>query len=198
MRLTVVRNDSARRRRAAPAWFLRIASLVLTVLITPALAADFSADPTAEEQPQSAEGTDGTEEVPERKDRASIDERLDALLSEALPEDEYRETQRCLGTRRYRSVEVLGTEYLLFYKGDNFWLNKLSRPCPTLAHNRVPVFEAQTTSSLCSRDLFFPTNRMDLQRGFDSSGRPLMSYGICVLGEFETISVEQAALLRGR
>ncbi len=130
--------------------------------------------------------------------RASIDERLDALLKEALPEDEYREERRCLTQRSYRSVEVLSTEYLLFYKNNTYWINRLSRPCPMLKFDDVPVFQHRGTTSLCERDAFYPTNRMDLGRGFDASGRPLISSGVCFLGTFEEINPEQAALLRGR
>ncbi|MEM8769466.1 MAG: hypothetical protein AAGE43_18670 [Pseudomonadota bacterium] len=131
-------------------------------------------------------------------ERASIDERLDALLQEALPEDEYREQKRCLAQRNYRSIEVLSTEYLLFYRNNSFWLNRLSRPCPTLRFNDVPVFSSRSTSSICERDAFYPTNRMDLARGFDSTGRPLAATGVCFLGQFEEITADQAALLRTR
>ena len=127
--------------------------------------------------------------------KPSLDERLDALLVEALPPDEYRETRRCLSRHDYRSVEILNQEYLLFVKNDHFWLNRLRTRCPSLRFDMVLSFAMRGTSSVCQSDQVYVTNRFDLERGFDHGGRPIHYQGICTLGEFESISPEQAALL---
>ncbi len=147
----------------------------------------------AQEQPQAPESGDEQREESEKSEGPTLDERLDALLSE-VSAYEGREPQRCLSTRTYRTVKVLNTEYLLFSRGSKHWLNKLKRDCPALRHNDLPVFETRGTSSLCESDPFYPSNSMDLQLGL-SGGRPAAIHGICYLGTFESISAEQAALL---
>ena len=155
---------------------------------------------TAEDPAEVAGVEDQTGNEPESEQEGdaeasepSIDERLDALLSEVTAY-EGREPQRCLNTRSYRTVKVLNTEYLLFSRGSKHWLNKLKRDCPSLKFNDLPVFESRGSSSLCQNDLFYPTNRMDLQMGM-TNGRPNAMHGTCYLGSFEVISPEQAALL---
>lgn len=159
-----------------------------------------AAEPDSEAADAEVGGTDtstdaSADKQADEQKEPTLDERLDALLSET-EENEYRETRRCLNTRSYRRVEVLNTEYLLFYKGDRYWLNKLKRPCQSLKWNNLPVFEARGVSSHCQNDVFYATNSMDLQQGIDATGRPRGTYGICYLGAFEQISVEQAALLK--
>lgn len=129
----------------------------------------------------------------DEKDGPTLDERLDALLSEVSVYEE-GEPQRCLNTRAYRTVKVLNTEYLLFSRGSRYWLNKLKRDCPSLKFNDLPVFESRGSSSLCENDPFYPSNSMDIQRGL-SGGRPVAMQGTCYLGSFQPISAEQAALL---
>lgn len=145
------------------------------------------AEPAPAEEASAADVEEGAEEP-------TLDERLDALLSE-VSDYEDREPQRCLNLRSYRSVKVLNTEYLLFSRGSSkYWLNKLKRDCPSLRFNDLPVFESRGVSSLCENDPFYPSNSMDLQRGM-TGGRPTAMHGICHLGSFEVISPEQAALL---
>lgn len=173
--------------------------VAMLVSLPPALAAEEvaeSGEMEAEQmEPESPESEDSADESD--TDGPTIDERLDALMAE-VSTYESREITRCLNTRAYRSVKVLNTDYLLFSRGERFWLNKLKRTCPTLRFNDLPVFESRGTSSLCQGDPFYPTNSMDLQMGLDPSGRPRAIYGTCYLGTFETISAEQAALLMGQ
>lgn len=159
-----------------------------------------AAEPDLESADPEVSGTDTPADTPadqqaDEQKEPTLDERLDALLLDAQ-ENEYRETRSCLNIRSYRRVEVLNTEYLLFYKGDRYWLNKLKRPCQSLKWNKLPVFESRGVSSHCQNDVFYATNSMDLQQGIDGTGRPRGTYGICYLGAFEQISVEQAALLK--
>lgn len=126
----------------------------------------------------------------------SVDERLDAILAETSSEDEYRESRRCLTRHDYRSVDILSQEYLLFRKGSEFWLNKLKRRCVNLRHDSVLTFSPRGTSSMCEGEQIWVTDRFDLNRGFTATGIPVAPQGTCVLGEFEAISADQAALLR--
>jgi hypothetical protein len=159
--------------------------LALLLLLTlPALALG-----AEQEVPETEEESSETEEA----EGPTLDERLDALLAE-VSAYENRDPQRCLNTRSYRTVKVLNTEYLLFSRGNKYWLNKLKRDCPALKFNDLPVFESRGSSSLCVNDPFYPSNRMDLQYGLSGS-RPTVFYGTCHLGDFEPITAEQAALL---
>ena len=126
----------------------------------------------------------------------TLDERLDALLTEALPENEYREAQNCLRRHEYREGDILSQEYLLFSRNGRYWLNKLQVRCPSLNRNVVLTFNSSGTSSVCRSQPVYVADRFDISRGFDSMGRPNVTRGICRLGEFEVISVEQAAILQ--
>ena len=168
--------------------------ILLLLLAWPALS--FSAETLHEAQPQAAEAqaaAEGEQEETEDAQGPTLDERLDALLSEVSAYEEHQ-SQRCLNTRSYRTVKVLNTEHLVFSRGNKHWLNKLKRDCPTLKWNDLPVFEARGTSSLCENDPFYPSNNMDLQRGL-SGGRPVAMHGTCFLGRFQQITPEQMALL---
>jgi len=131
-----------------------------------------------------------------RASRKELDARLDSLLAETLSADEYRETRSCLARTAYRKIEVLNEEYVLFSKGEEHWINKLRRRCPSLRFNDLPVFVQKGTTRLCESDPFYPTNSMDLNMTL-SGGRAMGYQGICYLGDFEQISAEQAALIRG-
>ena len=126
----------------------------------------------------------------------SLDERLDQLLSEVHTRDEYGESKRCLHRSEYRSVDILNKEYLLFFKRDTYWLNKLRLPCASLRPSYVLTFR-NSMSSICSGEPVYISDRYDLDRGFDAMGRPMLTRGTCTLGEFEAIGAEQAVLIRG-
>jgi len=179
---------------------LSIQMLIVLVIAVPAAmeAARADAAPTEPAAPERTGETDNPEESEEPADAApSIDERLDALISEVSSYEE-REITRCLSIRSYRSVKTLNTDYLLFSRGNVFWLNKLKRTCHSLKWNDLPVFESRGSTRVCEGDPFYPTNSMDLQMGMDASGRPRAIHGTCFLGSFETITAEQAALLMGQ
>ncbi len=169
---------------------MRLIRLSRGILIASLMA--FPVVSTAEEAPQEPEGPEGSEQSKDAEG-PTLDERLDALLSE-VSAYEGHESKRCLSTRAYRTVKVLNTEYLLFSRGSNHWLNKLKRDCPSLRYNDLPIFESRGSSSLCENDPFYPSNSMDLQHGM-SGGRPVAMHGTCFLGSFEAITAEQAALL---
>ena len=154
------------------------------------------ANETAENN-QAAEAERPAETDQPAQAEPTLDERLDALLAETLTDDEYRETKRCLSRHSYRSVDILSQEYLLFRKSGQFWLNKLKHRCIGLRRDLILTFNQHGMGSMCSGDLVYVTDRYDLERGFSPSGRPLAAQGTCILGEFESITAEQAALLKG-
>lgn len=166
-------------------WRLPVSALVLAFA-----AGGVHADPS---EAAAEQGDDDQQAAPAAA--TSLDERLDALLAETLSADEYRETRRCLRRNAYRHVEVLNDEYLLFSKGNDYWVNKLGRQCPILRYNDLPVFVQKGTNSVCERDPFYPSNSMDLNMGL-SGGRAMGAQGICYLGLFQQITAEQAVLLR--
>lgn len=157
-----------------------------------------AATETADGDVADAGRTETTEDVRKtrRASRKELDARLDALLAETLAADEYRETKSCLSRTAYRKVEILNEEYVLFSKGEEHWINKLRRRCPSLRFNDLPVFVQKGTSRVCENDPFYPTNSLDLSMTL-SGGRAMGYQGICYLGDFEQISAEQAALIRG-
>lgn len=170
--------------------------LVLTLVGPFSATLAFSSEqPTKEPPPEESPPVEAPSGDASPATEPTLDERLDALLRETS-EDEYREASRCLNVRSYRRVSVLSPSYLLFFKGDSYWLNKLKRPCPALKWNPLPVFQARGTSSHCENDIFYATSSMDLQQGMDPTGRPRGSYGLCYLGTFEQITPEQAVLLK--
>lgn len=171
------------------------APVFLAGLLVAAPALAEQGTPTADPDPQVVqEAAQQAEQTSAKK--PTLDERLDALLAETLPADEYRETKRCLSRYQYRKIDILSQDYLLFSKNDEYWLNKLKNRCPGLRYDAILTTTPKGTSSLCQGDPVYATSRMDLDRGFDAGGRPLGYQGMCILGEYQSISAEQVALLR--
>jgi hypothetical protein len=127
----------------------------------------------------------------------TLEERLAELISQSRSEDEYRESRRCLSRHEYRDVEIIGTDFLLFRKGDRYWLNELKRTCMALRQNGIVLsFNPRGTSQTCENQQVYVVSRFDLDRGFTQTGMPRYHQGVCWLGTFEEIQPEQAVLLR--
>ena len=117
-----------------------------------------------------------------REDKAKTDElTAEEILANPLDEQAYSNTKRCLGTSRYRRVEIVGDRALVFhgYRRDA-WLNVLRRRCPGLRPDMVLVLE-QEGLRLCALDRFSA-----LPRGGG------MATTFCSLGPFEHMTTEQA------
>ena len=117
-----------------------------------------------------------------REDKAKSDElTAEEVLANPLDEQAYSNTKRCLGTSRYRRVEIIGNRALVFhgYRRDA-WLNVLPRGCPGLRPDMVLVLE-QEGLRLCALDRFSA-----LPRGGG------MATAFCSLGAFEHMTTEQA------
>ena len=122
---------------------------------------------------------------PSAADKQTKAERLEAILTETLPESDYREMTRCLSTHAYRNVEILSDRYLLF-KGthDRVWVNRLRQRCSGLRRNVVLQFRL-SGSNICANDLVSVWNPL-----FRSIGAS------CALGQFEEIDEQRAVALQ--
>ena len=112
-------------------------------------------------------------------------ERLQAILTETLPESEYRELTRCLSTRVYRRVEILSDQYLIFKGSRNrVWVNRLRHRCPGLRRHHILKFD------------LFGQNICDMDRvsAIDRSFGDISAS--CSLGPFEEIDEQRAAALK--
>ena len=113
---------------------------------------------------------------------------VEELLSEAPRPEDYSDSVSCLRRDTYQKVEVLNREYLLF-KGHRgrYWLNRLRSACIGLRRSDTLAFEMRD-SRLCDLDTFSGIGSFG--RGFERTSAR------CSLGKFETISPEQAELLK--
>jgi hypothetical protein len=134
---------------------------------------------------------------PSEAGEPSFEERLDALLAETLSPEEYRETTNCLYRAKYRYIDVISEDYILFSRRNEFWLNKLKRKCRGVNNRLVITTVNKGVNSACRGDLVYASTRFDLDLGFTHGGTPVSPRAICVLGEFEQIGEQQAEALKG-
>ena len=125
-----------------------------------------------------------------------LDKRLDALLGEATAADAYGEPVHCLYRRKYRHIDVISEDLLLFSSGNNYWVNTLKRSCTGLRRSMVIHTVIKGISSLCENDMVYANSSFDLRQGLLSSGRPVVVRANCVLGEFKPIDEVYAASLK--
>ena len=100
---------------------------------------------------ENAVATESDAAVTQDAEQPTLDERLDALLKEAPTADGYRELSNCLSRHKYRRVEILNDEYLLFSRNQNYWLNHLRIRCISLTRNKILTFTSHG-SSICRGD----------------------------------------------
>ncbi|MEQ8692126.1 MAG: DUF6491 family protein [Pseudomonadales bacterium] len=110
-------------------------------------------------------------------------EQLIANLSDA----DYVQTETCISTAQYSSVELIDDKALVFHDGRNsFWINRFPRACPFLRERETLVFDLHG-------------NRVCRLDGVRTSS-PLFGWWRpgprCALGDFQRVSAGQAALLR--
>ena len=92
--------------------------------------------------------------------------------------------QDCIAPRRVRSVEHVGNHSILFYQtGNQVWRSRLRRRCAALRRGVVLSYESRA-GRLCAGDMI---------KVLDNFGSELTQVGICVLGEFDYLTEEQAA-----
>ena len=113
---------------------------------------------------------------------------VEEILSAAPKPEDYSESVTCLLRDTYQQVEVLDREHLLF-KGrrGKHWLNRLRRACIGLRRSDTLAFDMRD-NRLCNLDSF--SSMGSFGRGLERTSAR------CSLGKFETISPEQAELLK--
>lgn len=112
---------------------------------------------------------------------------VEAILSNPLDDEAYRERKTCLQLRAIDRVEVLDDTMVLFHvRRGKAWLNQFSSRCLGL-HDDMIINLTSYGSSIC---------RLDAIRGVSRLG----DFGIeaqCRLGDFELIDQAQIEALRG-
>jgi hypothetical protein len=117
-----------------------------------------------------------------------FDKRLEALLSEVSAADAYGDPINCLSNRKYRHIDVISEDLLLFSRGNSYWVNELKRSCVGLTRDMVLHTQVRGINSLCENDLMYANRSFDIDAGFTSSGRPLVVRATCSLGKFKPIN----------
>ena len=104
------------------------------------------------------------------------------ILASPLDDQAYSNTTRCLAMARYRRVEIVGDQALVFHgRGDNAWLNVLPRRCAGLRPHMVLALE-RSVFRVCAMDRF---------KGLPRGSTTEFGTGICSLGTFEHMTSEQ-------
>jgi|GEM_PF-4113430 len=120
-------------------------------------------------------------------EQASFEERLDKLLVQGETEEVYGETENCLYHRKYRNIDIINENMLLFSRGDQYWLNTLKRNCLGLRRSMVINVLMKGIGSICANDQVYANTRFDMNQGWTASGRPVLVRATCTLGEFRSI-----------
>ena len=122
------------------------------------------------------------------EERQEVAEEIEAILTQPLGEDEYVQSERCISTYSYHSVDILDNKHVVFKgRGDNIWINTLRAPCLGLRRRDVLQFELRT-SQLCNLDDFSSVN-YGVSGGFKTSAT-------CVLGDSAPVTAEQVDLIK--
>lgn len=166
-----------RRSRAPAAWAVVLAAALAQAAVADEAAAQPEPEPAADE-------TAATPEPAEPPDDA-LD--LEAILSNPLDDEAYRERRSCLHLRAVDRVEILDDTMVLFHvRRDKAWLNQLSSRCLGL-HDDMIVALNSHGGSIC---------RLDVLRGVSRGAGPFGMDAHCRLGDFEFIDPTQIEALR--
>ena len=145
-------------------------------------------------QAVAAEAEDKDQTAAEKAE--DFDKRLDALLSEVTAADAYGEPIHCLYRRKYRHIDIISEDLLLFSSGSRYWVNTLKKRCAGLRRSMVIHTVVKGINSLCQNDLVFANDSFDLRQGILSSGRPVVVRAQCILGDFKPIDELYAESLK--
>jgi hypothetical protein len=119
---------------------------------------------------------------------AAREEAIQDILTTPLAAEDYVESERCLSTYAYRSVEVLDDRNVLFKgPGDRAWINQLRHRCIGLRRNDALQFELRD-NRLCELDSFESVDTL-----FRVWSR---TSATCTLGKFQPVTPEQVEALR--
>lgn len=108
------------------------------------------------------------------------------ILANPLGEEAYEQSSRCLSTGKYRRIEIMNHQVLVFHgRGDEMWLNILPNRCMGLQPDMILEIERRGMR-LCARDQFRGTPRF----------RPDAPSMPCTLGEFHATRRENVNAIR--
>ena len=108
------------------------------------------------------------------------------ILANPLSEEAYEQSSRCLSTGKYRRVEIMNHQVLVFHgRGDEMWLNILPNRCMGLQPDMILSIEKRGMR-LCARDQFRGVPRF----------RPDAPSMPCTLGEFHPTRPENVNAIR--
>ena len=111
---------------------------------------------------------------------------VEEVLAAPLADRDYSQSRRCLATNRYRRIDIVTDQALVFIgRGDTVWLNMLPYRCHGLRRDMVLVLE-QSSMRVCSRDRLRGLAR--------SSAEPATA--ACALGQFQPLARENLAAMR--
>ena len=128
----------------------------------------------------SAEKAEQAEEAPEAQITA------EEILANPLGDEAYQQSARCLSSGKYRRVEIMNNQVLIFHgRGDEKWLNIPPNRCLGLQGDMIPQFEKRGMR-LCERDQFSGQPRFRL----DAPSMP------CSLGRFHPTNSDNIAAMR--
>lgn len=112
------------------------------------------------------------------------------LLLVSVSADSWADSEptNCVYARDVKQFEILDNEHLLFIgRLDHRWLNRLKTRCAGLRKNMV-LNVSRFGSQICANDRITATSR-----GAVSGEGPVAN---CLLGQFESISLEQVTQLK--
>lgn len=114
--------------------------------------------------------------------------RVASALDEIEGANAYADTEQCLPTYRYDSVEILDDKHLLFEdrNGKDVWLNELRAACPGLRPRDTLAFQMRG-SSLCKLDRAEVIERILFWQRTGAS---------CSLGEFHELTEAQTSTVK--
>ena len=108
------------------------------------------------------------------------------ILANPLGEEAYEQSSRCLSTGKYRRVEIMNHQVLVFHgRGEEMWLNILPNRCMGLQPDMILEIERRGMR-LCARDQFRGMPRF----------RPDAPSMPCTLGEFHPTRPENVTAIR--
>ena len=126
---------------------------------------------------------------PDKQEQVAVAESpitAEDILANPLGEEAYEQSFRCLSSGKYRRVEIMNNQVLVFHgRADEMWLNVLPNRCMGLQPDMIIRIDKRGLR-LCARDQFRGLPRF----------RPDASSMPCTLGEFHPTRRENVTAIR--
>ena len=109
------------------------------------------------------------------------------ILANPLDDAAYSSNRRCLSVGRYRQVDILNSQTLVFRgRGNRAWVNVLPRRCVGLRRDMILAIERRGPR-ICSRDQFRAMPRVGAAVGT----------AFCSLGMFRPVDADNLGAIEG-